>query len=71
MKWTQAELKYLDVCTRKFLTIFGGFSRNGDADRLYVPRNIGGRGLISVFYVIEHENRCLYLYAHNFDDHYI
>jgi len=35
VKWTQAELKHLDVCTRKFLTMFGGFSRNGDVDCLY------------------------------------
>ena len=71
VKWTQAELKHLDVCTRKLLTMFGGFSRNGDVDRLYVPRRIGGRGLVSAHYVVEHEKRNLFSYVHNSNDLYM
>ena len=35
--------------------MFGSFSRNGDVDHLYIPRHIGGRGLVSAHYVIKHE----------------
>ena len=42
------------------MTIYGGFSRNGDVDRLYIPRHIGGGGLVSACYAVEHEVRNLY-----------
>ena len=55
INWTQAELRKLDVCTRKLLTMHGGFCMNSDVDRLYVPRMKGGRGLISATLAIENE----------------
>jgi len=60
IKWTQTELAKLDVYTRKLMTIYGGISRNGDVDRLYIPRHIGGRGLVLARYAVEHEVRNLY-----------
>ena len=53
VQWTQSELYNVDVMTGKQLTMHGGFSRKGDIDWLYVPRKLGGRGLISVCYAIE------------------
>ena len=44
--WTVGELKSLDQKTRKLLIIHGVFHPMSDIDRLYVPRKIGGRGLI-------------------------
>ena len=48
VKWSQAELKALDVPTRKLLTLHKYFSMTNDIHRLYVPQSQGGRGLLSV-----------------------
>ena len=42
------ELKDLDVKTRKVLTMNSAFHKKGSVDRLYIRRNEGGRGFISV-----------------------
>ena len=42
-----------------------------DVNRLYVPWRLGGRGLISVTFAVEHERRNLSSYVHNSDDPYI
>ena len=49
MEWTKAELQEVDRCTRKRITIYKGMHPISDVDRLYVERNKGGRGLMSVF----------------------
>ena len=43
VKWSQDELRSLNVDTRKLLTMHGGFSTNSDVDRLYIPRKNGAR----------------------------
>jgi len=53
------------------MTLHGGFSMNSDVDRLYLPRRKGGRGLISVKFAIEYEQRNLSFYVHQSDDPYI
>ena len=68
VQWTQSELYNMDVMTRKKVTMHGGFSRKDDIDRLYVPRKLGGRGLISVCYAIEYEKRSLASYVHRSED---
>jgi len=68
IKWSQEELYKLDVNTRKPMSMHGSFSVNSDMDRLYIPRKHGGRGLISVSFVIEHEKRNLSFYVHNSTD---
>jgi len=70
VQWTQSELYNMDVLTRKQLIVHGSFSRKGDIDRLYVPRKLDGRGLISVCYAIEHEKRNLASYVHHSEDVY-
>ena len=44
------------------------FSINSDVDRLYIPRRNGGRGLISVWFTMEHEKRNLSYYVHHSPD---
>ena len=48
LDWTKAELYRMDVKTRKILTMNGIFHKTGNVDRLYMKRNEGGRGLMSV-----------------------
>ena len=47
MKGTTEELTSLDRKTRKVLTMHGTFHPKSDVDRLYLHRQLGGRGLIS------------------------
>ena len=68
VKWSQEELRRLDVDTRKLLSMYGAFSMNSDVDRLYIPRRNGGRGLISVSFTIEHEKRNLSFHVHHSPD---
>ena len=54
------------------MTLHGDFSMNSDIDRLYVPRKKDGdRGLISVKFAIEHEQKNLSFYVQQSDDPYI
>ena len=48
VNWTRAELKSLDISTRKLLTMYKCFSQIDDVDRLYTPCSLEGRGLLSV-----------------------
>ena len=47
LDWTIQEIKDIDIRTGKMLSLTGNFHPNSDADRLYIGRNIGGRGLRS------------------------
>ena len=47
LDWTIQEIKDTDIRTRKILSVTGNFHPNSDVDRLYIGRNIGGRGLKS------------------------
>ena len=44
---SQAQIHKLDAQTRKLSTLYQAFIRNSDIDRLYVPRTLGDRGLLS------------------------
>jgi hypothetical protein len=44
----KGDLKQMDVKTRKILTFCGAFHKRGSVGRLYLKRNEGGKGLISV-----------------------
>ena len=46
LKWTLDEVKEMDRKPRKKMTMAGVFNLNSDVDRLYIPRNKGGRGFI-------------------------
>jgi len=62
IKWTQAEVRALDISTRMMLNMYKCFSMKDDIDRLYVPRQRGGRGLLSVEYILQHEQLSLAKY---------
>ena len=48
LKWTRDELKQMDQRTRKLMTMHKALHPRDDVDRLYVSRNEGGRGLVSI-----------------------
>ena len=47
LDWTIQKIKETDIGTRKNLSVTENFHPNSDVDRLYIGRNIGGRGLRS------------------------
>ena len=47
LKWNADELKSLDRRTRKFMIMHGALHPKGDVDRVYLSREMEGRGLIS------------------------
>lgn len=46
--WKLTEIQKMDRKTRKLLTMHGFHHPKADIDRLYIPRNSGGRGLIEL-----------------------
>ena len=44
LKWNTDELKSLDRRTRKFMKMHGALHPKSDVDRVYVSREMGGRG---------------------------
>lgn len=48
VRWTSAELKALDIQTRKLLTRYGVHHPHSSASRLYISRHDGGRGLQNI-----------------------
>ena len=46
--WRKRELQAIDRKTRKLFSIYGALHPKSDVDRLHVPRNKGGVGLISI-----------------------
>ena len=71
LSWKKRELQATDRKTRKLLTIYGALHSKSDADRLYIPRKEGGRGLISIEYCIELEIRGLEVYVHGSEERLI
>ena len=57
--WTKTELQAIDVKTRKLLTLHRAHPPKGDADRLYVNRKQGGRGLQSIEEVVVREQNAM------------
>ena len=49
VNWNEDELKGYDIQIRKMLNMYRVFEINSDIDRLYLPRENGGRGLLSVW----------------------
>ena len=48
INWTKTELRSVDRKTRKLLTIYEALQPRADTDRLYIKKDDGGTGLISV-----------------------
>ena len=48
MEWTKAEITQFDVSVCKLLTSYNSHHPRSSIERLYLPRRIGGRGLVSI-----------------------
>ena len=48
INWTKVELEEMDLRVRKEMTLKKAFNKHSDTDRLYLPRNRGGKGLICI-----------------------
>jgi len=55
IEWSKAELKAMDIKTRKILSMHGAFHEKSSTYRLYLKRKEGGRGLISITDCVTHE----------------
>jgi hypothetical protein len=69
--WTQVELEELDRKTRKLMTANHALHPQSDVDRLYLPRNTGGRGLLQVKQTVEEEKRALSDYIKHSTENYL
>ena len=49
--------------TRKLLTVYKMHHPKADVDRLYLPREVGGRGLKSVWQCVEEDKRSIVDYV--------
>ena len=49
VNWTEQDIKDADILVRKKLNMKRMFEIKSDVDRLYTPRQMGGRGLVSVW----------------------
>ena len=68
LEWKEKELQALDVKTRKILTTNGAFHRKSSVDRLYLKRQDGGRGLMSVEECVKKEELGLCEYVKASDE---
>ena len=48
LDWTKEEKQDIDRKTRKLITMHKGLHPKSNANRLYIPRKVGGRGLLSI-----------------------
>ena len=48
INWTKVELEEMDIRVRKEMTMNKAFNKRSVTDRLYLPRNSGGKGLICI-----------------------
>ena len=53
IEWTQAELKDLDRKTRKLMSAHHALHSQSDVNRLYLPRQVGGKGLLQIRHTVE------------------
>jgi hypothetical protein len=63
LDWTKKDVRAMDVKTRKILAMCGAFRKLSSVDRLYMKRNEGGRGLISVEECVISEEKSLSEYV--------
>jgi hypothetical protein len=69
INWTKEELAKIDRATRKLLAMNSAMDLNADVHRLYVPRKLGGKGLISIIDMAAREKALVsnYLKTHEND----
>ena len=68
LDWTKEELQWMDIRTRKVLTMNGVLHRHGSVGRLYMKRKEGDRWLISVEDCVRLEEKGLYEYVNGSEE---
>ena len=63
IKWKKEKVKEMDQKTRKIITMFGGQHPRSNVEWLHLPRNEGGRGVVSIENCVNGERENLALYA--------
>ena len=63
VKWTKEELQQMDRKSSKLINVYGELHPRSCADRLYILRSDGGRGLVDVEVCAEKEKCSLEKYA--------
>ena len=71
VSWRKSELQAIDRKTRKLFTIYVALHPKSDVDRLHIPRNEGGRGLISIEDCVELAIRGLEVHVHGSEERLI
>ena len=71
LDWRKSELQDLDRKTRKLLTMHNGLHPKSNVERIYIPREEGGRGLISVEDCVESATLGLERYINDSDERLI
>ena len=71
VSWRKRELQSIDRKTKKLFTIYGASHCKSDVYRLYIPRNEGGRGLVSIEDCVELAIRGLEVYVHGSEERLI
>ena len=71
VSWRKSKLQAIDRKTRKLFTRYGALHPKLDADRLYIPRKEGRRGLISIEDCVELAIRVLEVYGHGSEERLI
>ena len=67
--WTLSEITNTERKFGEVLTMHGAHHLKSDANQLYLPRQMGGRGFISTADVIECEKRSFVTYLYNTGDY--
>ena len=68
ISWRKCELQAIDKETRKLFTIYGRLHPKSDVERFYIPRNDGGRGLITIDDCVDLAVRGLEVYVHGSEE---
>ena len=65
INWNKKEVQRIDRKTREMMTMYGALHPKSNIDRIYVPRDKGGRELISCENLIRSEEKNLGWYVKN------
>ena len=65
LDWSTTELNKLDVKFIKLLSMNGAHHFKGDVDHLYLHRDLGGRGFVSLLDLVECEKCSISCYLHS------
>ena len=68
INWKMSEIRSMDAKTRKLLTMYKMHHPRADTERLYIPRNRGGRGLLQLEMNLKSSTIGLCEYLHETND---